>query len=145
MKILQIEIKDVPHCPRNRSHTLTLGKGKRGVIPMNIKTEAARAYEDAIRQDLEANYIQETALFAGAFDPKKHCLEAIWELHSPDVMTKDGRISQNGTDLDAHKVLQDTIMGFLGIDDAYIVRDTRTKIQGDYLVRLDLRIKEIQK
>lgn len=139
--MLLIEINGLPHCPRNRSHTI-LRKGKASFLG---KTEAARMYEDALNQELEANYRKQCAEFLRAFDPTKHYLVAVWELHSPDVLTKAGKVSENGTDLDAHKVLQDTIMGFVGIDDAYIMTDTRTKVQGDYKVCLDLRIKELKR
>lgn len=138
--MLLIEINGLPHCPRNRSHTI-LRKGKASFIG---KTEAARLYEEALLMEL-GPHTQEVQNFCKQFDPNKHYLVAVWELHSPDVLTKAGKVSENGTDLDAHKVLQDTIMGFIGIDDAYIMTDTRTKIQGDYKVCLDLRIKELKK
>lgn len=135
-----IEINGLPHCPRNRSHTIL----RRGNASFLGKTEAARMYEEAILMEL-GPYSAEVQEFAKKFDINKHCLEAIWELHSPDVLTKTGKISENGTDLDAHKVLQDTVMGFIGIDDAYIVKDTRTKLHGDYKVCLSLKIKEYRK
>ncbi len=135
MKPLFIEINGLPHCPRNRSHAI-FKKGKASFLG---KTEAAHSYEKALLYRLK---LQEYKIinFASQFDPKTQHLIAIWEFHSPEVLTKDGRYSMNGTDLDAHKVLQDTIFRFIGIDDAYIVRDTRTKVQGNYSVKLDLRI-----
>ena len=137
MKQLHLIIKGLPHCPRNRSHAI-FKKGKASFLG---KTEAAHSYEQALVQMLKP--MSERCLaFASSFDSKTQHLVAIWEFHSPEVKTKDGKYSQTGTDLDAHKVLQDTIFRFIGIDDGYIVRDTRTKIQGDYQVLLDLRIRE---
>lgn len=75
------------------------------------------------------------------FDKQTQHLHATWEFYSPEVCTSSGKYSETGVDLDAHKVLQDTIMNFIGINDAYIVSDTRTKYQGDYKVVLVLRIK----
>lgn len=132
---LFIEIMGLPHCPRNRSHAIF----KKGAAAFLGKTEAAHSYERALVDNLK-KYKKECMDFASSFDSDKHHLVAIWEFHSPDVKTKSGKFSQTGTDLDAHKVLQDTIMRFIGIDDGYIVRDTRTKIQGSYAVLLDLRI-----
>ncbi len=138
--MLLIEINGLPHCPRNRSHTI-LRKGKASFIG---KTVAARMYEEDLLMELGPS-TKEVQDLKAQFDPSKHYLVAVWELHSPDVLTKAGKVSENGTDLDAHKVLQDTIMGFIGIDDAYIMTDTRTKIQGDFKVCLDLRIKELRR
>ena len=135
MKMLHLEVKGLPHCPRNRSHAI-IQKGK---FWMMVKTEAARSYELALKFHL-VKYATAMETFKNNFDPKKHCLVAIWEFVSPEVLTKTGKISENSTDLDAHKVLQDVIFESIGIDDAYIMRDTRSKIHGDYAVRLDLRI-----
>lgn len=137
LKTLTLIIKGLPHCPRNRSHSLTMSKGR----PMNIKTEAARQYEKALMQDLEP-YEDQAHEFFESFNSKRHHLNAFWILSSPDVLTKAGHYSQTGTDLDAHKVLQDTIMKFVGIDDGYIAMDTRAKIQGDYKVEVTLTIRE---
>lgn len=135
---LEMELHGLPHCPRNRSHTI-LRKGKASFLG---KTEAARAYEAAILIDLKP-YIEAAARFKLAFDSTKHYLSAKWTFYSPDVMTKDGRVSMNGTDLDAHKVLQDTVMKFLGVDDAFICYDVRKKLQGDYKVVMHFVIEEI--
>lgn len=130
-----IILDGLPHCPRNRSHTI-IKKGKASFLG---KTEAARAYEDAIRLDLVDKY-DEMQAFSKNFNKEKDALVAFWRFYSPDVTTISGKISENGTDLDAHKVLQDTIMELVGIDDAYIVSDTRQKLPGDYRVELTLKI-----
>lgn len=132
---LYIEIKGLPHCPRNRSHAIM----KKGKFSMLGKTEAARSYEAALKFHL-AKFKGPASDFLSGFDKEKHHLVAIWEFHSPEVLTKSGKVSENGVDLDAHKVLQDTIFEFIGIDDSYIMRDTRSKVQGEYAVLLDLRI-----
>lgn len=136
---LTIYLDGLPHCPRNRSHTLTMRSGR----PMNIKTQVARAYEDAIKQELVSQMagIKE---FTCQFDNTKHCLVAEWTIYSPNTHTADGKISQNSTDLDAHKVLQDTIFEVVGIDDSYVVDDRRVKRQGEFKVVLILEIKPIK-
>lgn len=138
MKMLFLEVKGLPHCPRNRSHAIV----KKGAASFMAKTEAARSYEKALKFHLE-KFKEEVTKFRNSFDSEKQYLVAIWELASPEVLTKSGKVSENGVDLDAHKVLQDTIFEFIGIDDAYVMRDTRSKLQGSYVVRLDLRIHDL--
>lgn len=91
-----------------------------------FKTEAATAYEKAIIKHL-APFVDQIKVFASQFDKKKHGLEAKWVFETPDFYTKEGKISENSVDLDAHKVLQDTIMECVGVDDAYIMTDARGK------------------
>lgn len=136
---LCLEITGLPFCPRNRSHKILTPKGK---VPFMGKTEAARQYEKAIEFKLK-NQKNEAKIFASLFDENKHYLIAEWELTSPDLLTKENRISMNSTDLDAHKVLQDAVMEFVGIDDAYIKREIKEKFQGDYKVSLKLTICEL--
>lgn len=138
MKTLELEIKGLPHCPRNRSHTIVM----KGRVPMMIKTQIARAYEEAIQLELFPRE-EEVKTFREAFNPNINYLVAEWILASPDVFTKEGRVSRNSTDLDAHKVLQDTVMKFIGIDDAYILVDKREKIQGEYSVKVSLTIEKL--
>lgn len=135
MKDLHLEVKGLPHCPRNRSHAII----KKGKFPMLAKTEAARSYESALKFHL-VKFKEAAEIFRSHFDLNKHCLSAVWEFVSPEVLTKTGKVSENSTDLDAHKVLQDVIFEFIGIDDAYIMRDVRCKVHGDYAVRLWLTI-----
>lgn len=134
--MLYMEIHGLPHCPRNRSHAI-ITKGK---FPMLAKTEAARSYEAALKFHLK-KYENGAKEFAKSFDKEKQHIVAIWEFFSPDLLTKSGKISENSGDLDCHKVLQDVIFDFIGIDDSYVVRDTRSKYQGEYKVLLDLRIR----
>lgn len=136
MKPLHLIIKGLPHCPRNRSHTIIRGRNGASFLG---KTEAARRYEEAIMIELE-EMKELAAQFAAQFDKSRHALTAHWVFYSPDLLTKDGKISENSTDLDAHKVLQDTVMEFVGIDDAYIIEDKRQKWLGDYKVLLTLEI-----
>ncbi len=137
-----IHIAGLPHCPRNRSHVAhVIRKGKGKPIASIMRTEAARAYEAALIHHL-MKYRAFADGFKKAFNSETQHLVATWEFTSPGVYTKAGKVSENGTDLDAHKVLQDTIMGFIGIDDAYIVKDTRTKLEGDFHISLELIIKD---
>lgn len=138
--ILELVIDGLPHCPRNRSHTIK----KKGKFSFIGKTKIAEAYEDAIRQELK-QFQFECLLFKQHFNPLTQAISAKWMLYSPDTLTKAGKVSENSTDLDAHKVLQDTIFEFVGIDDAYVVNDFRAKRQGDFKVLLTLAIVEIPK
>lgn len=139
---LLIHIAGLPHCPRNRSHVAHVVKGKGGrPVASIMRTEAAHSYEAALLFHLK-KYLAHVQAFKKAFNQETQHLVATWEFTSPGVYTKAGKVSENGTDLDAHKVLQDTIMGFIGIDDAYIVKDTRTKLEGDFHISLELIIKD---
>lgn len=135
MRTLALEVHGLPHCPRNRSHAI-FKKGKANFLG---KTEAAHSYEKALLFHLE-KFKTSAATFCASFNPKTQYLTALWMFRSPDVYTKDGAVSRNSVDLDAHKVLQDTVMRFVGIDDAYIMRDTREKGQGEYSVYVLLAI-----
>lgn len=136
MKILQLEVKGLKHCPRNSSHRAIQSK----YGPIIAKTEIARQYMKAIHIKL-LPYVKDVKRFKEAFDPKQHHLVAVWELWTPNLFTKEGKVSENSIDLDAHKVMQDAVFEFIGIDDAYIMQDSRRKVQGDYAFALDLRIR----
>jgi len=135
--MIRIEINGLPHCPRNRSHK-PIVKGK---VAMVIKTEAARSYESALAFHLQ-KYGMEASSFASQFDKKKQHLEAFWSYYSPNVRNKDGSYSLTSGDDDSHKVLQDVIMAFIGINDGIIVESHRKKVQGEYRVVLELFIRD---
>jgi hypothetical protein len=132
-------IEGLPHCPRNRSHSIVKSK----THSFLAKTAVARAYEDAVKQELR-QYAEQIEEFKKSFDKNCHALMAQWRFYSPEVLTQTGKVNENGTDLDAHKVLQDTIMEVVGIDDAYITVDHRSKYPGDYKVYLTLKLLEIK-
>jgi len=115
---------------------------KKGKAHFLGKTEAAHSYEKALLFHL-AKFKGSAAMFRDSFDKETQYLTALWEFTSLEVLTSKGKLSENGVDLDAHKVLQDTIFGFIGIDDAYIMRDTRSKAQGEYRVTLSLIIHDL--
>lgn len=102
----------------------------RGKFAQNIKTEAARQYEQALNFHLR-KFKADAEKFRGLFDVTRDALHAEWTITTPDLYTKTGKVNENSVDLDAHKVLQDTICEFIGIDDAYIVQETKRKIYGD--------------
>lgn len=137
MSRLLLEIKGLPHCPRNRSHAI-FRKGKGSFLG---KTEAAHSYEKALLFHLE-KFKSQALTFKDKFNTNEQHLIANWSISSPDCETKSGKLSETGVDLDAHKVLQDTIMGFVGINDAYIKKDCREKYQGDYCITLELIIRD---
>lgn len=109
--------------PRNRSHMLTTVKGR----PMNIKTPLCREFEKDLTTRLEV-FKAEIKDFVSCYKPTKHFIEAEYIIHTPKevLFTKEGKISQHATDLDAHKAMQDTIFKALGLDDS-LVRDARYK------------------
>lgn len=111
-----IEIEDLPPMPRNRSHMLTVAKKR----PMNIKTPLCREFEKDLEQRLEK--------YKNDFESFKHMddgssfLSVVYYIYTPAglLFTKDGRISSKATDLDSHKVFQDTIFRCLGLDDKLV-------------------------
>lgn len=119
--MISIVLEDLPPMPRNRSHMLTVTKGR----PMNIKTPLAREFEKDVTQRLEV-YSDAITEFRKSFDPKLHYISAEYFIYTPAsaLFTKDGIISSRSVDLDAHKSLQDTIFRFMGLDDK-LVRDVR--------------------
>ena len=136
--MVSIEIKGLPFCPRNRSHaSIYNAKAKRSMV---VKTEAGRLYEKALKKQLDS-YKEDLAAIKEEFNPYKHGLMVNFYLGTPDYYTKDGKLSQTSTDLDAHKILQDVVMEAVGIDDGYIIRSLKEKFpscQFYYLITIDL-------
>lgn len=119
--ILSIKFLDLPPMPRNRSHML-VNKGGR---PMNIKTPLCREFEKDVEnrmQDFTANAM----LFKKKFNPDKHYLSAEYYIFTPkeSLFTVKKQISAKSVDLDAHKVLQDTIFRCIDLDDK-LIRDVK--------------------
>lgn len=133
MRTIKLIIENLPPCPRNRSHFISIS----GRFPFLAKTEMAKQYVKAIQFHL-TKYSSEAREFKESFNPKKQHLIAIWRMWSPEIRTQTGSYSLTGVDLDAHKVLQDTIFDFIGINDALIVSDSRIKIQGGHRLELSL-------
>jgi len=119
--VLSLVLEDLPPMPRNRSHMLTVTKGR----PMNIKTPLAREFEKDVTQRLEI-YKDQITKFRKSFESKLHYISAEYFIYTPAsaLFTKDGVISSRSVDLDAHKLLQDTIFRFMDLDDK-LVRDVR--------------------
>jgi len=117
-----LKLENLEPCPRNRSHTIVV----RGKFAQNIKTEAARMYEQAIAQLLKP-YKEQRDTFLASFDQDKHAIRADFYHGTPILFTKTGKISLNSVDLDGHKVLKDCIAEFMGIDDGYIIKDSNSK------------------
>ena len=122
---LTLIVEGLPPCPRNRSHTIVT----RGKFAQNIKTETARQYEQALDFHLR-KFKVDAEKFRVKFDVNRDALHAEWTFTTPDLYTKTGKVNENSVDLDAHKVLQDTVCEFIGIDDAYIVQETKRKVYG---------------
>lgn len=115
--LLAIKILDLPPMPRNRSHMLVSRKNR----PMNIKTELARQFEADLSERLK-DYASYMAQFKKRYDPKKHYISAEYFIYTPKevLFTLNGEISARSVDLDAHKVMQDTLFKSLGLDDKLI-------------------------
>ena len=119
--ILSLSFNDLPPMPRNRSHMLTVSKGR----PMNIKTPLCREFEN----DLSARMLEfqdKCVKFRQSFDPDKNYISAEYYIFTPrtSLFTLKNHISSKSVDLDAHKVLQDTIFRFLELDDK-LIRDVK--------------------
>jgi hypothetical protein len=119
--ILIIKIEDLPPMPRNRSHMLTVSQKR----PMNVKTPLCREYEKDLFSRMN-EFKAPAASFKKAFDPHKHYISAEYYIFTPDsqLFTVDKRISAKAVDLDAHKVMQDTIFKYIDLDDK-LVRDAK--------------------
>lgn len=118
---IKLLIEDLPVMPRNRSHMLTTSKGR----PMNIKTELCRHYERTLEGMLH-KYAEVMLRFKREYIPEEHYISATYYIFTPHdlLFTKKGTISAKSTDVDAHKVMTDTIFRVMGIDDK-VMRDCR--------------------
>jgi hypothetical protein len=137
---LELLIEDLPPMPRNRSHML-IAKGKR---PMNIKTPLCREYE----KDLETRLLQfskEMEAFKTIFIPDEHYIVATYLIFTPEdlLFTQKGTISSRTLDVDAHKVMTDTIFRSIGLDDK-LMRDchivTPVSHDGKYNYKITLKL-----
>ena len=119
--ILIIKIEDLPPMPRNRSHMLTISQKR----PMNIKTPLCREFEKDVTSRMN-EFKAQSIKFKESFDPKKNYISAEYYIFTPDsqLFTVDKRISAKAVDLDAHKVMQDTIFKYIDLDDK-LVRDAK--------------------
>jgi hypothetical protein len=119
--ILIIKFEDLPPMPRNRSHMLTVSKGR----PMNIKTPLCREFEKDVTSRMNEFKAQALKL-KESFDPKKNYISAEYYVFTPkeQLFTLESKISAKAVDLDAHKTLQDTIFKYIGLDDK-LIRDVR--------------------
>ena len=119
--ILIIKFEDLPPMPRNRSHMLTVSKGR----PMNIKTPLCREFEKDVTSRMN-EFKAQSSKFKDSFDPKKNYISAEYYVFTPkdQLFTLESKISAKAVDLDAHKTLQDTIFKYIGLDDK-LVRDVR--------------------
>lgn len=117
---INIYIKDLHPCPRNKSHTIVRG--------MLIKTKLARLFEESLRKELEM-WREEFEKFNKLYDKDRHGVGVDVAIASPRnrLITKKGNISKTSIDWDAHKVFWDVIhKEFLKIDDSQVV-DIRLK------------------
>jgi len=115
--ILSLRFEDLPPMPRNRSHMLTVSKGR----PMNIKTPLCREFEKDVEGRMK-EFSSHALSFKEAFNPDKHYISAEYFIFTPreSLFTLKGQISSKSVDLDAHKVLQDTIFKCIQLDDKLI-------------------------
>jgi hypothetical protein len=88
---------------------------------MNIKTPLAREFEKDLSNRMEI-YRPSFEEFTRSFDKRFNYISAEYYIYTPQesLFTKDGHISSRSVDLDAHKLLQDTIFKTIGLDDKLI-------------------------
>lgn len=136
---MKFEIKNLPPCPRNRSHQV--------VRNMLIKTDLARAFEADLTERLE-EFSDDFRDFVGMVCLHEHYLSIVYIIYTPSdsLFTKDGRISSKSVDLDAHKVFQDTIFRCIGLDDKMIREakyTTPVSLDGKWNYSVEITIKKI--
>lgn len=108
-----LEIKDLPPCPRNRSHMVTRN--------MLIKTPLCREFEKDLTSRLE-DFQEAFRDFSEMFDVNCKHLSVTYLIYTPSdsLFKKDGGISSRSVDVDAHKVMQDVLFKCIGVDDKFI-------------------------
>jgi len=140
--MIMFEIKNLPPMPRNRSHMVARN--------MLIKTPLAREFEKDLSHRLSS--MDQTCFnnLRSEFNCKEHYLAAHYVIGTPEteLFTKDGAISMRAVDVDAHKLFQDVICRYIGIDDKFIRKATyETLVSHDgnwnYVVTFHIREKEI--
>lgn len=111
---------------------------------MNIKTPLCREYE----KDLETRLLKfslEILKFIEAHDPDEHYIVATYLIFTPEdlLFTQKGTISSRTLDVDAHKVMTDTIFRSIGLDDK-LMRDchivTPVSHDGKYNYKITLKL-----
>jgi hypothetical protein len=119
--ILTLRFSDLPPMPRNRSHMLTVKSGR----PMNIKTPLCRSFESDLESRMK-EFKSQCLSFKESFNPDKNYISAEYYIFTPrsSLFTLKNQISSKSVDLDAHKVLQDTIFRSINLDDK-LIRDVK--------------------
>jgi hypothetical protein len=89
---------------------------------MWIKTPLAREFEKDLTFRLLHDFSTLFEDFKKEFFSENNYLELTYHIYVPKDLyfTKDGLISNRGCDTDSIKLLQDTLMKSVGIDDKYI-------------------------
>ncbi len=124
MRQLTIRLYNLPPLPRNSA---TSPVGSRVIL-----TEMAREFKVDLRYRLANQFDQDQfrqfkqEFSTGQWSVKR---EMVVETPTNRLFTKDGRISDTSIDEDAHKHLQDVVMGHLGINDAQIIRSSVEKVE----------------
>jgi hypothetical protein len=121
MKSLELNFYNLPPMPTNRAKALVIAKGR----PMYIKTPLAREFEKDVLDRLK-EFSASITEFVLNFDKKQHFVSAEYIFYTEyDVLfTKEGSVSNRAGDLDSHKLFQDTLFSFMGLDDK-LIRDVR--------------------
>ena len=118
---LELHFYNLPPMPTNRAKALVIVKGR----PMYIKTPLAREFEKDLMNRL-LKFSNNISEFVSNFDKKIHFISAKYSFYTEyqTLFTKDGCISNRAGDLDSHKLFQDTLFSFMGLDDK-LIRDVR--------------------
>ena len=115
-------------CPKfpNVNHSKTLHNGR------FILTDSTRKFKEYIALAAKSQ-LKDFAEFAAslrAFDPTRHYISAEYMFYTPNMFTKEGKISQRKGDWDGNiKYVQDSCMAALGIDDSFILDATVKQYQ----------------
>lgn len=112
---------------------------------MNIKTPLCREYEKDL-EDRLIKFSDEMEKFKASFIPEDHYISATYLVFTPDdlLFTQKGTISSRTLDVDAHKVMTDTIFRSIGLDDK-LMRDchivTPVSHNGKYNYKITFTLK----
>ena len=136
---LELNFYNLPPMPTNRAKALVVVRGR----PMYIKTPLAREFEKDVIVRL-TEFQTPIMEFVSNFDKKLHFIKAEYIFYTPEdvLFTKEGGISIRSGDLDSHKLLQDTIFSFIGIDDKLIREVTYlSRLSNDDKHNLKIKLK----
>jgi len=120
-EVIELHFPNLHPCPRNASHRI-MGK-------MFIKTQIARLFEKDLLTRFQTMEGARDRFFL-TYDELKHFLKVEIQVETPReiLFTKKKTVSKKSIDWDAHKVFNDMVHDFLGIDDSQVLEATVKKV-----------------